>query len=426
MNRTERILGVLRRSGAVWLFLIAESGALALAWTLRQIPLALDPLLYGQFQITTGLLALIIGASATVRFRGTRDRLPLILACGFVIVGITLVSSSLVSFPVVDSDVSLRDPMTWVLGRTSLAVLLVAALIVEQRLPTTRNPSREIGVALVIVVFVASLLSTAHGRLPLDFVVHPGGVFPRPGNLFPAGLFLLATVGYHRRLKHTTSPFDRSVYLTAGLNVACCLAASQSERRLDAPFAFAEILQFSSYAVLLGGALLDNVQLFESVRHLAVSDPLTGLANYRRLVEALEGEIQRSRRTGRPFSLLLFDLDGLKQLNDNYGHLVGSEALRRVANVLRVNRRSIDTAARYGGDEFALILPETSMNEAQEVARRICDHVARDGELPPISVSVGVAAYAQGGETLEALIGAADQALYNSKRRTSRNLPLAM
>ena len=426
MNRTERILGVLRRSGAVWLFLIAESGALALAWTLRQIPLALDPLLYGQFQITTGLLALIIGASATVRFRGTRDRLPLILACGFVIVGITLVSSSLVSFPVVDSDVSLRDPMTWVLGRTSLAVLLVAALIVEQRLPTTRNPSREIGVALVIVVFVASLLSTAHGRLPLDFVVHPGGIFPRPGNLFPAGLFLLATVGYHRRLKHTTSPFDRSVYLTAGLNVACCLAASQSERRLDAPFAFAEILQFSSYAVLLGGALLDNVQLFESVRHLAVSDPLTGLANYRRLVEALEGEIQRSRRTGRPFSLLLFDLDGLKQLNDNYGHLVGSEALRRVANVLRVNRRSIDTAARYGGDEFALILPETSMNEAQEVARRICDHVARDGELPPISVSVGVAAYAQGGETLEALIGAADQALYNSKRRTSRNLPLAM
>jgi len=426
MNGTERILGVLRRSGAVWLFLTAESGALALAWTLRQIPLALDPLLYGQFQITTGLLALIIGASATVRFRGTRDRLPLILACGFVIVGITLVSSSLVSFPVVDSDVSLRDPMTWVLGRTSLAVLLVAALIVEQRLPTTRNPSREIGVALVIVVFVASLLSTAHGRLPLDFVVHPGGVFPRPGNLFPAGLFLLATVGYHRRLKHTTSPFDRSVYLTAGLNVACCLAASQSERRLDAPFAFAEILQFSSYAVLLGGALLDNVQLFENVRHLAVSDPLTGLANYRRLVEALEGEIQRSRRTGRPFSLLLFDLDGLKQLNDNYGHLVGSEALRRVANVLRVNRRSIDTAARYGGDEFALILPETSINEAQEVAHRICNHVARDGELPPISVSVGVAAYAQGGETLEALIGAADQALYNSKRRTSRNLPLAM
>jgi diguanylate cyclase (GGDEF)-like protein len=244
--------------------------------------------------------------------------------------------------------------------------------------------------------------------------------------LFPAGLFLLATLGYYRRLKHTTSPFDRSLYLTAGLNVACCLAASQSEHGLDAPFAFAEILQFSSYAVLLGGALLDNVHLFENVRQLAVSDSLTGLGNYRRLVDALEGEIQRSRRTGRPFSLLLFDLDGLKKLNDNYGHLVGSKALCRVANVLRVNSRTIDTVARYGGDEFAVILPETGMNAAQEVARRICDCVARDGELPPISVSVGVAVYAQNGETLEALVSAADQALYKTKGRTGRKLSVTM
>jgi diguanylate cyclase (GGDEF)-like protein len=210
------------------------------------------------------------------------------------------------------------------------------------------------------------------------------------------------------------------------LNVACCLAASQSEHRLDAPFAFAEILQFSSYAVLLGGALLDNVHLFESVRQLAVSDPLTGLANYRRLVDAMEGETERSRRTGRPFSLLLFDLDGLKKLNDNYGHLVGSKALCRVANVLRANSRSIDTAARYGGDEFALILPETARNAAQEMSRRICDRIARDGELPPISASVGVAAYAQDGETLETLVGAADQSLYKAKGRADRKLSVAM
>ena len=425
MSRTQSIWTFVKRSAPVWLFLTGESGALALAWTLRRLPLALDPLLYGQLQITSGLLALIIGASALVRFRGTRDRLPLILACGFVIVGITLVSSSLVSFRIVDSDAGLRDPMTWVIGRTFLAVLLVAALVVERRLPTARNPGREIIVGLVTVVLLASILSIAHGRLPGELVVHLGGAFPRPGNLFPTGLFLLATVGYQRRLKHNPSPFDRSLYLTAGLNVACCLAASQSEHRLDAPFAFAEILQFSSYAVLLGGALLDNVHLFENVRHLAASDPLTGLANYRRLVDALEGEIQRSRRTQRPFSLLLFDLDGLKKINDNYGHLVGSKALCRVANVLRVNSRTIDTAARYGGDEFALILPETGMSAAQEVARRICDRVARDGELPPISASVGVASFAQDGETLEALVGAADQALYKTKGRAGRNLSLA-
>lgn len=422
MGGTRRIWTSLKRSGGIWLFLVGESGALTLAWMLRRLPLALDPLLYGQFQITSGLLALVIGAAALVRFRGTRDRFPLILACGFVIVGITLASSSLISFRVQDSDVGLRDPMTWVIGRTLLAVLLVAALIAERRLPTAHNPGRETTVALVIVVLSASLLSTVHGRLPADIVVHSGGAFPRPGNLFPAALFLLATFGYHRRLKHATFPFDHSLYFAAGLNVACCLAASQSEHRLDAPFAFAEILQFGSYAVLLGGALLDNVHLFENVRHLAVTDPLTGLANYRWLVDALENEIQRSRRTGRPFSLLLFDLDGLKKVNDNYGHLVGSKALCRVANVLRVNSRSIDTAARYGGDEFALILPETGTNAAQEVASRIRDRVERDGEFPPISASVGVAVYAQDGQTLETLVGAADQALYRAKHHASQNL----
>ncbi|MBZ5659679.1 MAG: GGDEF domain-containing protein [Acidobacteriia bacterium] len=426
MTRTERIWTFLNGPGAVWLFLTGESSALALAWTLRRFELDLDPLLFGQFQITSGLLALIIGVSALVRFRGTRDRLPLILACGFAIVGITLVSSSVVSPRIPDTDVSLRDPITWVIGRTFLAVLLVAALVVEQRLPKARNPGREIIAGLTIVVLSASVLSIVHGRLPADIVVHLGGAFPRPGNLFSATLFLLATVGYHRRLKHTTSPFDRSLYLTAGLNVACCLAASQSEHRLDTPFAFAEILQFSSYTVLLRGALLDNIRLFENVRQMAVSDPLTGLANYRRLVDALEGEVQRSRRTGRAFSLLLFDLDGLKKINDNYGHLEGSRALCRVANVLRVNSRTIDTAARYGGDEFALILPETGLNAAQEVARRICDRVVGDGELPPLSVSVGVSVFPRDGETLEALVGAADKALYETKSRIGRKLSVAV
>jgi diguanylate cyclase (GGDEF)-like protein len=316
--------------------------------------------------------------------------------------------------------------MSWVIGRTLLAVLLVAALAVGRRLPTARNPGREIIVALGIVILSASSLSLVHGLLPSNIVVHLRGTFSRPGNLFPAGLFLLAAVGYHRRLKHTTSPFDRSLYVTAGLNVACCLAASQSEHRLDAPFAFAEILQFSSYAVLLGGALLDNVHLFEKVRLLSVSDPLTGLANYRRLVDALESEIQRSRRTGRPFSLLLFDLDGLKKINDNYGHLAGSKALCRVANVLRVNSRSIDTVARHGGDEFALVLPETEMNAAHEVAHRICNRVASDAELPPISASVGISSYTRDGETIEALVGAADHALYRTKGRTVRKLSVAI
>jgi diguanylate cyclase (GGDEF)-like protein len=426
MSRSKRVWSFLESPQGVWVFLVGESGFLVLAWTLRRLPAALDPLLYGQFQITSGLLAVVVAAAALIRFRGTRDRLPLVLACGFVIVGITLVSSSLVSFRVSEFDSSLRDPMTWVIGRTLLALLLVAALVVERRLPTALHPGREITVALAVVILSTSFLSTTHGRLPADLVVHPGGTFPRPGNLFPAGLFLLATIGYQRRLRQRTSPFDRSLYFAAALNVACCLAATQSEHRLDAPFAFAEILQFSSYALLLGGALLDNVHLFENVRQLAVSDPLTGLANYRRLIDALEAEIQRSRRTERSFSLLLFDLDGLKKINDNYGHLVGSKALCRVADVLRVNSRTIDTAARYGGDEFALVLPETGMNAAQEVARRICDRVARDGSFPSITASAGFAVYPQDGEKIETLLNIADQVLYRDKGRIDQKLVAAI
>ena len=93
-----------------------------------------------------------------------------------------------------------------------------------------------------------------------------------------------------------------------------------------------------------------------------------------------------------------------------------------MANVLRVYSRAIDTSARYGGDEFALVLPETGMKAAQEVLRRICGQVARDGEVPAVSVSGGVAVYPQDGERIESLLSIADQALYRAKNRTDQKL----
>ena len=111
----------------------------------------------------------------------------------------------------------------------------------------------------------------------------------------------------------------------------------------------------------------------------------------------------------------MFDLDHLKKINDRYGHVTGSRALCRLADALCVSCRDIDTAARFGGDEFALVLPETGAEPAKVVAQRICKTLASDGRDPKLSVSVGAAIYPRDGEAIESLLSAADVALYAMK-----------
>jgi diguanylate cyclase (GGDEF)-like protein len=300
-------------------------------------------------------------------------------------------------------------------SRTLLAFVLIAALVVERRVPNSRDPGREIAIALIVVVGVAYLTSAAYLGSPLEPGMHPHAWVARPGDLFPALLFAVAGIGFGRRQGRAASGVDRIFLAAVWMNVACHVAASQSERLLDAPFTLAQVLKVSSYALVLGGALLDNARLFDQVRRLAVTDSLTGLSNYRTLINVMDSEIQRSRRTGRSFAILLLDLDGLKGINDRHGHLVGSRAICRLANVLQVHSRAMDTAARYGGDEFAVVLPEASSEAAAAVSRRICERLANDGEMPTVTVSVGAAVFPRDGETIDALFNAADRALYGMK-----------
>ena len=164
--------------------------------------------------------------------------------------------------------------------------------------------------------------------------------------------------------------------------------------------------------------LLELKQYLDSCQEAAFTDHLTGLANRRRFERQLEREAARTERYGHPFCLLLVDIDNFKDVNDTHGHDAGDEALRLVANVIQSGTRGIDTGARIGGDEFAVILPETSLARGLEVAERLRASIgalglARDGRL---SASVGVAelpACAVGGGGLRA---AADAALYEAKR----------
>jgi diguanylate cyclase (GGDEF)-like protein len=406
----------------VFWHVVALFMVLLFALWLRPIPLQPDPALQGYVQVVTSLLAFVFSAVTLVRFQGTQDRISLILGAGFLLSGAVLAGSSVLFFQLpAEHQLEIRwAPVALWVGRLILSLLLVVALLVEHFLPRSRQPKVEIAGALLSVVALTYLVTAALRRLPTEVSPHPGALIPSPQQLFPGAIFLIAVIWYRRRLNQIFTAFDRSIYVAAWMNFAAQLAASQSQRLLDAPFVMSQGFSVMGYAIALGGALLDNARLFEQVRHLAVSDPLTGLANYRRLLDVLESETERTNRSNRPFSVLLLDLDGLKKINDTHGHLVGSRALCRVGDILRIHCRSIDTAARYGGDEFALVLPESEETEAESVAGRIRHVMEMDPEKPALSASIGISVYRGHGERIEKLLSDADAQLYQEKSKRNR------
>ncbi|HLJ59492.1 MAG TPA: diguanylate cyclase [bacterium] len=167
----------------------------------------------------------------------------------------------------------------------------------------------------------------------------------------------------------------------------------------------------------------------EALSQLALTDGLTGLANHRALFQALEREIARTRRTGDPLTLILIEVDKFKQINDRLGHLAGDAIVQSVADILRANSREMDLASRFGGDEFVLLLPNTTKTAAVQIAERVrqrIEEIPVAGSRPlRVTASVGLAAAPDDGGTASALVQAADQAMYEAKRSGGNRINVA-
>jgi diguanylate cyclase (GGDEF)-like protein len=175
-------------------------------------------------------------------------------------------------------------------------------------------------------------------------------------------------------------------------------------------------VQALSQAAMHTALAMRNARLLGEVERLATRDSLTGLANRRLFDESLQREAARSQRLGTPLSLLVLDVDHFKQVNDSYGHQTGDAVLREVAGALVANTKNFDVAARYGGDEFVVLLPGCGREDAMGVAQRVRGEIARQVGTAPVTISAGIATMPDNASDAERLMAAADGALYDAKR----------
>src|SRR2546421_443192 len=185
-----------------------------------------------------------------------------------------------------------------------------------------------------------------------------------------------------------------------------------------ADFSEEEVLLLRTLADLIAGAL-HNALSFQKAQEQAITDGLTGVKTHRFFMEALSAEWKRSTRAGRAFALVLMDLDRFKFVNDFYGHLEGDLVLQRVGHILETNCRRSDVVARYGGDEFVILMPETNMEHARQLASKLRGWVSADPLLREknISASFGIACYPLHGSSPQELIQVADASMYLSKHQ---------
>lgn len=285
------------------------------------------------------------------------------------------------------------------------------------------------GVAVLAVVILHELLGSSdrRGLLPLAEILLAvaliGGLLAFTGYASSPFAMLFALVSVAAALAYGPRAGLTAALLATASFVAVLLVdprlagyVPEDALRLSIPLVATWLLAFVAIAYARHGR-----RAMASAIEQARTDPLTGLFNRAQLFVTLEQEVSRTRRSDRGFCILMIDLDGLKAINDSGGHLRGDEVLRALGGVIRASIRAADSAYRYGGDEFVVLLPETEIVGAFVVAEKIrggAEEVgmAMSGPEPVTSVSIGLVSHPEDGVTAEELMSAADRAMYQAKR----------
>jgi diguanylate cyclase (GGDEF)-like protein len=300
--------------------------------------------------------------------------------------------------------------MTWWLGHVAgLAVctpLTLMLVTTPWRMPTADEIPRVLEgaglfatLALVgLIVFGGSTLG-AFGSYPLDVLALP--------------VLLWAGFRFGQREVAVAATLISVFAVWGTLQGVGPFARPDRTQSIVMLHAFVAVIGLAGTA--LGAAVAEHTTAVTRLQDLETTDSLTGLANYRKLIEVLRSEITRSRRTGRPVAVLFLDLNGLRRINDKYGHLIGSRALMRTADTIRKTVRAMDTPARFGGDEFALVLPETNEVGGYALLARLSQKLAADTEQPALTMSGGLAVFPKDGDSPTLLLRAADDSLHKTK-----------
>ncbi len=415
--------------------------------------------LHTLFETVATLLGLVTGARALVRYYTKKSGMFLLLGTGFLggalLNGYHTMVTSLYVAGHIPAALSSLTPWSGIMSRVFMSLLMCASVVAwkrEKLRPTAGRIKDSLLYLLVGTSVATTFLLFALVRVPPPF--HPNYPVHRPADLVPALFFAVATVGYLWKGSWKTDDFEHWLVLSLILYGMSHLGyMSLYGRQFDTQFFVAHALNILGHITLLTGLLISMFSIFKSearsatdllqanrllaaqldlerrlVRDLeqaeyrATHDFLSGIYNRAAIVALLDREASRCKRTRQEMGVLIADIDHFKAINDTYGHSVGDEVIKQLALRMASSLRPYDSVGRYGGEEFLILIPNSTLSEARVVAERLRRSVATDkfviDQLAiPVTVSVGVSTTKGGVPEVNLALQTADSALYEAKNK---------